>query len=216
MLCNMSEGQAMNSSDCIQAIIAVLTLMAVLVALFGDWLKARMFKPSLGLSLTLPKGEAVKMRTPDSIIETPARYYHLLVTNHRGFPAASDVAVYLTASDFMGANGQYRRVWTGEVPLRWRHQELYPLFRTIGPAIDCDLVCIMKGNGVSLMPIMYPNNLQVHWTDPFDMMLTVVVRHREGESKPYRIKIVWDGKWHDGESELAQHFQVIIIDVGSM
>ena len=208
----MPEGIKLNMGDCIQTIIAILTLFAVLVALFGDWLKAKMFKPSLNLRLTLSKGEAVNMRTPNGSLDIPARYFHLLVTNQRGFPAATDVAVFLTACDLVGGNGQYRRVWTGEVPLRWRHQELYPLFRTVGPAIDCDLVCIMKGKGVSLLPIVYPNNLPIHWTDPFDMIVSAVVRHREGESIPYRIKITWDGKWHDGENELAQHFAVVILD----
>jgi hypothetical protein len=42
------------------------------------------------------------------------------------------------------ANGEFQIVWTGAIPLAWRHQQLYPVARAIGAPCDVDLCSIVK------------------------------------------------------------------------
>jgi hypothetical protein len=123
-----------------------------------------------------------------------------------------DATVVLTKVDLMQPDGRYVTKWTGDVPLRWRHQELYPLQRTIGSPIDCDLIVATNMDGVNLPLVLFPNNLQSQWTRPIDALLHVALRHRDGLSEGPLIRITWDGNWNSGEMEMSQHLTVAIIE----
>jgi hypothetical protein len=58
---------------------AIGTFLAVVVALFGDWLRGIWFRPALKLALRRAAGEATTVGS----MSVPARYYHLVVSNDR-------------------------------------------------------------------------------------------------------------------------------------
>jgi hypothetical protein len=205
------EYWSLSASDWIQIAIALLTFVAIIIALFGDWLRTKWFQPRFAIRLTKEKGEPVDVRVGQAQPVVPARYYHITVANLRKYPRADDVAVYLTSIREKNVQGEYIPKWSGEVPLRWRHQEIYPLFRAIGPEIDCDLASIVKDNGLVLHPILYPNNLTTVWSGAVNLIVTIVIRHRDGASPEHQVNITWDGDWATGENELAQHFNVKIL-----
>ena len=62
---------------------------------------------------------------------SPARYYHLRVTNRAVHPEAREVEVLLTQLDFQGPDGRPQTNFTGALPLGWQY---YPRQRTIGRA----------------------------------------------------------------------------------
>ena len=193
--------------------IAVGTVGAVLVALFGERVRGWLFKPRLVLTVPNPQGERqpVQLRAPTGEVRTEeARFYHLRVTNSARWPKATEVQVFLTRIEDPGPDGDLQLRWATEVPVKWKFQEIQPLSRTVGPHADCDLCSVVKNKWVQLHPLIVPNNLTefARRRERFDMVLSFEARSAEASSSPKRIKISWDGQWHDGESEMAKHLVI--------
>ena len=190
------------------------TLGAVLVALFGDWIKAKLFAPKLTLAVPNVFGErtsqTLEWETPQgrqSRVED-ARYYHLRVVNAARWPTANQTQVYIQRVEEPGPDGQLIITWSGDIPIQWTHQALYPLARTIGPEASCDLCSVVKGKWLQLHPMLVPNNFLFKWREPATIDVTLRAKSNEAESPTARIRIAWDGKWEDGTSEMAHHLVV--------
>jgi hypothetical protein len=112
--------------------VALATLLAVLVALFRDWIKNKLFKPDLRLELSEPRGELVQSMLPPDGRVVNMRLYHLRVRNGKTWPPATEVQVFLLQIEEPGPGGELQILWRGDIPFPWRHQTLYPLARTIG------------------------------------------------------------------------------------
>ncbi len=190
--------------------IAIGTLAAVIVALFGERIRAKLFTPRLELTFDNPRGDA----TPVTLVapsgesrQESARYYRLRVSNHKRWPKATQVRVQLTRLEEAGPDGQLFLKWAGEVPLEWTHQQIVPLERTIGPSATCDLRSIVRGKWLNLHPIIMPGNLAdlAPRRSAADITVSVRVTSSEVDSPMNRYRISWDGNWHDGEAEMAQH-----------
>ncbi len=195
--------------------VAVATFSAVLVALFGEWIRAHLFSPKLELKLRNTIGE----KTPVTLQWTDengvphqdqrdGRYYHVKVINSKRWPRATQVQVYLLRVEEPGPDGDLKLAWSGEVPIRWRHQEIHPLARTIGPPADCDLCNVVKDKWVELSPLIMPNNLTARKREAATMVVSLQARANEGESEITRFQISWDGKWEDGDAEMTRHLVV--------
>jgi hypothetical protein len=78
--------------------IAVGTIGAVVVALFGGWLRARLVPPKLALRLVDDRGREtpVLLTAPNGDIrKTVGRWYHLRVVNERRWSPVTEVQVFL-------------------------------------------------------------------------------------------------------------------------
>ena len=191
--------------------VAVATVAAVLVALFGDWIKARLFRPNLSVSLVSSGGElttAVLLSPNGETREEKARFYHLRVRNLVRWPTATQVQVHLIRLEEPGPDGELKLKWAGDVPLRWKFQEIHPIARTVGPYADSDLCSVVKGKWLELHPLIVPNNLPARRREKTDIVVSVQARSNEGESNIRRFRISWDGQWEDGESEMIHHLVV--------
>ena len=200
-------------NDWVQLAIAVATFAAVLVALFGDWMRARIFKPRLILGLVSAVGESttVQLTPPSGEPRTEkARFYHVRVSNSVPWPKASQVQIYLIRIEEPGPDGQLQVKWASEVPIKWKFQEINPLVRTVGPAADCDLCSVIKGKWVELHPLIVPYNLApfVIKRTATDMVVSLEVRSTEVTSGIARFRISWDGQWEDGDTEMTHHLVV--------
>jgi hypothetical protein len=193
--------------------VAVATFAAVLIALFGDWFRARIFSPKLKLQLRNSHGEAtvVRMQWQDEtgIHETrdAARYYHVRVLNEKRWPAANQVQVHLVRVEELGADG-LQVTWSGEMPIQWMHQAIYPLARTIGASAYCDLCSVVKDKWIRLHPVVSPHNLSVERPGPVSLIISLQARGNEAESGISRFQIQWDGKWADDDQQMMNHFVV--------
>jgi hypothetical protein len=198
----------------VQVAAAVATFAAVFVALFGDWVRARLFQPELELELVDPKGEfnEVTIKPPHEVgRKAKARYYHVLVRNKWRWPAATGVQLFLIRVEEPGPDGALQIRWTGDVPMRWRHQEVHPLTRTVGASKDCDLFNVVEDMWFDVPTILYPNNLVAltfNRPGPVKMVVSVQAKAVEVESKVVRFEVSWDGKWSDGADEMAKNFIV--------
>lgn len=199
----------------VQLAIAVGTLGAVIVALFGGWLRDKLAPPRLRLTLVDPRGvrSPATLKLPDGTSrETErTRWYHLRVENDRRWAPATDVQVFLLRVEEPNAAGDYRITWTGEVPLRWRHQEFYPLVRKIGYGADCDLCSVVEEKWVELHPLIAPRALKHQWREPFKIILSLEARSLERDSNSLRVHIAWDGRWSDDATVMAHHLTVAVL-----
>ncbi len=202
-----------------QAAVAIAMFLAVVVALFGDWIRARLFKPKLQLTLEKPRGVVadvgITSRDPEEggvkVRKEAARYYHLRVSNVRRWPPATQVGVHLLRIDQLGPDGEFRPTWNGEIPLLWQHSEVMPAFRTIGPAVNCALCSVVRGKWVGLHPLVMPQPFVDQYRAPANLRLQLQARSIERDSDHILIEIAWDGEWEDGEAEMARHMVVSVV-----
>lgn len=200
----------------VQLAVAVGTVGAALVALFGAAWRAQFFPPVLRLQLLNPVGEYCPMELTwvDDTMQTRSRkggsrFYHLRVTNERRWSPARQVQVVLTLIESPGADGQMRTEFAaGAVPMRWRHQSVYPLARTIGPEADCDLLTVVEDKWLELTALIAPYNLEAKRLGACHLVLTLEARSIEATSPPLRVEVHWDGKWERGDTEMGRHLVV--------
>ena len=198
--------------------VALGTISAVLVALFGQAFRAKFFPPRLVLQIARPKGEKIKVQLtwfekgePKECWED-ARYYHIRVKNTRRWSPANQVQIFLTRVEEPGPDRKFQVTWLGDVPIRWRHQEVFPPSRTIGPAADCDLCSVVKGKSLQIYPLVAPYNLNVKRREKSIFVVSLQARSNEGDSSTVRVQISWDGKWEDGAEEMKSHLIVTKLD----
>lgn len=106
------------------------------------------------------------------------------------------------------AAGEFKVMWLGEIPIRWRNQEIKPLVRTIGHAEDCDLCSVVKDKWLELHPLISPFALDTRRKSACQLIVTLQARGVEADSNLLRVKIAWDGKWSDDAEEMA-HSMVV-------
>ena len=194
-----------------QVLIAVGTIAAVFVALFGGWLRGRLAPPKLVLMLINAVGvkTPVQLAAPDgSTRKALGRWYHLRVSNKRRWSPATQVQVFLLSVEEPDASGEFKVKWIGEIPIRWRDQEIKPLTRTIGHAEDIDLCSVVETKWLELHPLIVPYALDAKRRTACRLFVTLQARSIEADSDLLRVAISWNGKWADDEKEMAQHMVV--------
>lgn len=196
------------------------TWTIAVAAIWGDRIKAWLFKPKLKIELRSERGE-LTARAPDPefpgaivFYSTPrptwkeARYYHLRVKNVRRFPVAHEVQVVVTKVETPGPNGQPQTAYTGPLPLAWRNPKLHPAARTVGAEAEADLFYITDERVLYFTPMITPENFPSSFQGRTRIWVTVIARAIEADSVPVCVAIAWDGEWVSGEAEMAQHVNV--------
>jgi hypothetical protein len=192
----------------VEALTAIGTIGAVLVALFGGKLR-----PKLEMGLIGPEGEparvmlswvdeggAVQQRVED------ARYYRLRVSNRRPWRKATGVQVVLLGIEEDTPDGEWRPSWAGSVPIVWMHERSV---RTIGatPA-QADLVTVVKNKWLALHPQIKPLNFPPDYRTAVRLRLSLKAEAEEYETAVMRVLVSWDGMWHDGAQEMRNHLRI--------
>src|SRR5579864_2081222 len=145
----------------VNILVAIGTLGSVIVALFGQWLRLKLWPPKIRMSLVSALGEKTLENSPDGKLEV--RYYHLHVENDRPWSPATSACVEFVRLEEPGPDETYQVTWFGRVPIRRRHQEMYQLTTDIGSPVDYDVCRVSSGRSptLKLMPIIVPNNLKI-------------------------------------------------------
>jgi hypothetical protein len=205
---------------------AVFTLLAVLVALFGNWLRAWLFPPVLQISLANPHGERVEAKIysttisaganypPEPIKTIETRWYHIRVENRRRLTPATQVQVILLQVEEPNASGTYAARWAGAIPMRWRHMEVDPTTaRTIGSPQEVDLLGVSEEKQLGLQPLLTPSPLDKLALRNGSCRMRVVLQARalEKDSNILTVEIAWDGAWHAEPGEMARHLGVTTV-----
>jgi hypothetical protein len=218
---HFKEGKSMCAVDqfwlnwWVQALVAIGTISAVVVAMFGEAFRGKFFPPVLQLDLANPEGEPTsetqswEENGQTHKRDVPARYYHVRVSNARRWSPAQQVHVALLGMELPNANGEMVPVWSGDVPIGWRNGSIFPVSRTIGSEAFVDICSVVDGR-LRLHPLLVPNNLRANWTSACTLILTILARGAEADSAPFRLKIAWDGSWHNGAQEMQRHLSITV------
>ena len=188
--------------------VAMGTLLVVVVALFEEQRRARFVSPRLKLKLLRKKGKKTQLRTNLGEVVDDVRYYHLQVWNERRWSPAEHVQVYLIRVDELGPSDELESAWVENVPIRWHDQEIVPLFQTIGAAKDCDFCRVEKKGGLSLMPLIVPNNLNARRQGKCKFAAWLQARSNQADPQDIRIQVSWDGLWENSDTEIQRHLEV--------
>jgi hypothetical protein len=203
----------MKTSDWIAVAAVIVAALGVLgtwaiaaLALWGDWFRSQFpfLRPRLILE---PVGLGDMVRQNNGL---KARYYFLRVRNVRPgrLPAAHEAQVLITRVDREDAAGQPTPTFAETVPLAWVRGEIYPLLRTIGPDAESNFLWVREDGWFQFEPIVWPNHFPPGRIGRAKFWVTVQVRAIEADSEPRRFRIDWDGEWHDGAAEIAEHLRV--------
>lgn len=194
----------------VSALVALGTIGTVVAALYGNILRAKFRPPVLRVKLLTTVGEKTKFTNPQTGAYIDAcRYYHLQVSNeNRRWSTATNLDVRLVRIEEPGPDSQLQITWAGDIPIRCRHQEFYPLKQEIGSPIDYDLCSVRKAGAFELHPIIVPNNLQWQRNGPCHLVLFFQVKSTQIDSNIVRFQIDWDGNWDDGDTEMQNHFKI--------
>ena len=202
----------------VDAIVALGTLLAVVVALFAEPLKRWLCSPKFEIWLKSENGELTPVKLKDPVTNQSrseqGRYYHLSVKNS-GCSTAKNTAAYLTHLMLRGAGDTWYQAWSGEAPLSWRHGELYPLLREIGSTpLDADLFALVRNKWLDLRVVIRPNALPTdcdapgRWREKIEMVVTVQIKATDAQSEQKLFHVEWDGGWQDGDAEIVRHFRI--------
>jgi hypothetical protein len=197
------------------AVSALATIAAVIVALFGNQIRARLWPPLLRISLDnatgVPSGATIKGEGTE--ISTKSRWYHIRVENERRLSPATDVRLLLLKFEDLNAAGQFFVLWVGEAPLQWRHQQVKPLTPTIGPQEFSDLCSVVQKSssgspGLALHPLIRGLDLTTKWHSSRTFAITLQARSIETDSNRLRVEIAWDGEWADDSDAMGRHLVI--------
>ncbi len=164
--------------------IAVGTIGAVVVALFGN-LRGKISPPKLILSLSPDAYQADR--------NTSLVYYHLNIRNARRWMPATQTQVFITRIAKIEDEKDVI-VWTGELPMRWRYQEQYPIHRTIGGPKQVDLCFTVGNQNLKIEPQIKVDEFPGDYPLTEKIALTVQARSVETDTLEHRIEISWDDK----------------------
>jgi len=204
----------------VQLAVAVGTIGAALVALFGERIRARWLPPRLRLTISKPEGvpTPVNLRWRDEKGEEhqdtrPGRYYHVEVSNAARGSKATQVHICIVSVEERKADGQFEIAWTGELPLQWSLQQIHPVTRVVGRTAIADLCCVVKDKWMEMLPMISVLNFNArrrkeHSDALRDFIVTIQARAAEGSSPPLRLRITWDGGWSDDVQIMRRHLVI--------
>ena len=201
---------------------AVGTVGAVVVALFGYFLP-KLFPPQLRVRIADVKGSRQRVQLLDRSGAIPlltrdtwARYYHVKVTNVRRWTKAHNVQVLLLRLEEETTTGWVESWAGGGIPLVWQHQDATGPIRNVGPAAYADLVHVVqdvdenRAKWLELTLTFAPYGVELRYREPCALRLTLQARSEESDSEQLVVVVRWNGQWHDGATEMAQHVRLEI------
>jgi hypothetical protein len=194
------------------------TFSAVLVALFGRWIRKRFFPPKLEIALSQESGQRTQflIGSPDGSSRTEdAVYYHIVVSNKNRRAIAHDVRVFMEKLETLDASQRYQPTWVSPVPIRWELHAPHTETRKLGPPWRADLCSVVKDKWLELHPFVDIFGLKARWRKeevsperPIRIRVSVQARSLETDSNLLLLEITWDGVWEEDSQKMAGHFSV--------
>ena len=198
----------------VQLGIALATTLAVLVALFGGWLRAQLTPPKLRLSLQNACGVPTPciLTSPDgNQRQSEGRWYHVKVENDRRFSPATQTQVLMLEIQEPDAAGEMKSIWLGAMPLKWRSVGYLPFGKTIGYWAECDLCSVVKEGWLEIHPIIVEFPMKPQRTAKCRFIVVLQARSVEADSNVLRIEIAWDGQWSNDTDQMARHLVLRLV-----
>ncbi len=202
----------MRGYNWIEIVTALSTLGAVIIALFGDLIRAKLsfLQPELKLEL-IEKPERSKTNNASTYLDT--FYYYGKVSNtNRRVRAATQVQVSLIRLEPKALN-EGEELYAKEVPIEWHLQNVKPLQLTLGSDQNFLICSITQEPWVAIHPITKPLVLKGTWRKPFRAVIIFQAKSVEVESNLLPLEIEWDGIWSADKDEVVKHLKVRVISI---
>jgi hypothetical protein len=203
----MSESNTV--SIVIQAIAAIGTIVLAALAIWGDWIRAKLAPPKLTIEPHNLSGNVTSFTTGSRVI-----FYQLKVKNHRSWIPAKNCRVLLTQITKRGPDGSFIPLpMSVPMPIVWAPAELTPPIITLGKEQVLDLG-FLEENTDKFTPRLYalPNDFKgfVH-KDEAVRYFCEIVSDNYVSKKPTVVEVAWDGEWSDNLDQMSQHLVAKII-----
>ncbi len=184
---------------------SLVTVLAVIVAIWGERLRQLWTKPKLKISLADPQGSFTTRAD-----KKKARYYSLDVRNDRRSSPAKNVRVLLTEIIKQGPDGNWRPiVFSGPVHVTWKWPNITPAYTTIGPDEMATFGFVVEdAKWFALQLYWCPNNLEPAFPPNEPIRLKFKAVSDSEESNTLTVQVAWDGMWSEGSKEMQQHLIV--------
>lgn len=195
---------------------AIGTVAVAVLAIWGEWVKARITGPRLILVPHNLQGELTRAHVRRPLVggghafeEIPVFYFHLRVVNRRAWAVAHKVKVLLVGISRRGQDGNFRQEPISVRPqLTWAPAEFSEITPTITRDHILDLGCLAQ-TGFALTTYVTPNNFNgtVRANETVRIELQVEADNFYSDRR-YIYEISWDGIWTTSAEELSQHITV--------
>jgi len=190
-----------------QWFMVIATLLLGAIAIWGDWIKAKLIGPRLVVDILNPMGEATQFS--DGVA---SRHYHLIVRNKIKSSPAHNVRVLMTGLSRPTADGRYgNSTLSGGVQFVWQFKDSVPQFPVIGSPLICDLGNIRQDGPFTLATMFRPIYLDTTINSNQRAKVTVQAVSDECVSPPLNVEISWDGKWEEDTGRMAEHVVIKVV-----
>jgi hypothetical protein len=190
------------------------TIVAV-VAIFGDSIRERIYRPVLKIRLVDVHGESVLWN-----LDQRGIYYHLVVENH-GRGTARDVRVICQSISKKKSDGSFElQHMEASERLMWRFSQTFGITRDIPSGYFgklgevCDFGVVNEGGSRFSITqyaatASFPGYLEANQS----MRVNLFVGAQNVTSKiPYCLDVSWDGMWTSDLTEMAKH--LVLTEIG--
>jgi hypothetical protein len=182
----------------------VQTVIAV-SAVWGNEIRALFFGPKLVLSLDCEEGQLTHTNTDRKLI----RYFHLRVQNKRVGTPAIDTQVILNSIVPPHKEGTPKPLAiNGRLPFPWKFGQGRP-YSIIGPDDFCDLAKLPEGGKLEVAAerwMLVENALDIQSGEKTTVEIIAIAVN--GQSKPLKLDIFWDGQWPESDEEVTKHIKI--------
>jgi hypothetical protein len=118
--------------------------------------------------------------------------------------------VFLLRIDVANAAGEYRGPeWMGEMPMQWRgaHNQADLSPRTVGRALESDMVGVFRDGGLRVLTLAGPSPLDKLsiWPSGCKLRLFFEARGAERDSPTLAVEVIWNGKFSEADDEMAHN-----------
>jgi hypothetical protein len=201
------------------------TLLAVLLALYGDWIRRWRIRPILNLDARAQRPDADKARRWAKVGEVVIRdvgeaYFFRLAITNKGNAAALDVQVFLADVE-RKTGGRIERVdrFT-PMNLKWTNTDktTRPVLLADMPPVYCDMVHVgdpksrsISGEDLESVPpndtvlcldVEVPTYSRGHLLEPGTYLFHLVLAASNCSPRPFTIEVWSSGRWSETQEEM--------------
>jgi hypothetical protein len=185
---------------------AIGTVAVAVLAIWGDWFRARLAGPRIRLALRDARGDLTVRANGKKTI-----YYHVIVTNQRTWSPAKAVRILVAGVSKRRPDGTYfPDPVIAPLQLTWAFPEFHDLFPTIATYDTCDFGCLDENSGrFTLSTYLTPNNFRGYVARGEAMRVDVIAAaHNVQSIKPLLLEVSWDGLWSADLDEMQRHLVI--------
>lgn len=189
------------------------TILVAVVAIWGEWLRAKCVGPRLRLVPHNLRGDVttVTVRDGQDVTRFRAIYYHLRVENHRSWVTARNCRVILRQIFRCGPDGTFQPVPLA-VPLQyvWAPAEWSPVFQSITDQAVLDFGCITEHAKI-FKPILYITSADFQGFITTNQAVRYglqIVADNYVSPNLQIFEVAWNGNWTENLDEMQQNLTI--------